>query len=167
MKQLTGRWDLVKMTRQVSFHHNFAHAPRELRCDILFGYLCSCFGFSLGAGSRYGLTSVGFPIIKLSLIFIRGILIFAKTVFILKRALISHWQSTSNGRGTSSKKYCLVTVISNECHSTSDDRQLDCLFNSLFMWTTKKTFKLCIIGHLWGNTPVAVSGKFPSQITRH
>ena len=136
-------WDLVKMTRQVSFHHNFAHAPTELRCDIILGYLCSCFGFSMGAGLRYGLTSQKCRLSDYQvksqdhLIFIVGILICGKTVFILKPALISPWQSTSNGKGTSSKKYCLVTVISSVCHSTSDDRQLDCLFNSLFMWTTK------------------------------
>ena len=49
--------------------------------------------------------------------------------------------------------FCLITVISHEHH--------DCLFNRLFILTTKKRLKRSIIGPLWGNPLVTVG--FPSQ----
>ena len=48
-----------------------------------------------------------------------------------------------------------------ECDSVSNHRRLDCLFNRLFRWRSKKTLKLRRTGLCEGNSPVA--GEFPSQ----
>ena len=49
-----------------------------------------------------------------------------------------------------SNKVYRITVASHDGHGHSEHRQLNCLFNRLSRYTSKKTRKLCAADPLWG-----------------
>ena len=58
-----------------------------------------------------------------------------------------------DGDAQNLEKWCkFIRVMAHEHQSISNHWQLDCLLNSLFMPTTKKTLKLHIAGPLWGES---------------
>ena len=59
---------------------------------------------------------------------------------------------------------CDITMTSHELHGGWTHRELDCLFNSLFISTSKETSRLVITFPLWGN-PQRSQWKFPSKRT--
>ena len=56
------------------------------------------------------------------------------------------------------------TVRSHDGNGAANHRQIDCLFDSLFILMTKKPSKLRITGPLWGETN---SERFPSRMDRN